>query len=211
MMSDTNRLLGDIVKAGLQKQSLSMRKLSELTGIDTATISRIVNGKQKANLNHLQKFAECLSIPLEKLVTAAGYKIKQEKSSLVDTINEILAIPYLPDGLFISDNIKNELSKYEQFANTEEGRQLIEREFQTKINEVKSIGPIIDKLKNIYQNYCQDNISSEMRSLYGSALLYFIISTDVIPDYFFPIGYIDDTIAVQLVLDRIAELTKHEK
>ena len=35
-----------------------MRKLSRLTGIDTATISRIVNGKQQPKLNQLQKFAD---------------------------------------------------------------------------------------------------------------------------------------------------------
>jgi uncharacterized membrane protein YkvA (DUF1232 family) len=34
----------------------------------------------------------------------------------------------------------------------------------------------------------------------GSALLYFILPVDVIPDYIFPIGYLDDAIAVQLVL-----------
>lgn len=37
----------------------------------------------------------------------------------------------------------------------------------------------------------------------GSALIYFILSVDVIPDYIFPIGYLDDAVAVQLVLNAL--------
>ena len=37
--------------------------------------------------------------------------------------------------------------------------------------------------------------SAAKRSIIGSALLYFILSTDIIPDYVFPFGYLDDTIA----------------
>ena len=44
--------LGLYLKKMLQEHSLSMRKFSELTDIDTATISRIINGKRKANPAH---------------------------------------------------------------------------------------------------------------------------------------------------------------
>ena len=47
----------------------------------------------------------------------------------------------------------------------------------------------------------------------GSALIYFIISVDIIPDYIFPIGYLDDAIAVKLVLNLFSNksITKHKK
>ncbi|MEM5594999.1 YkvA family protein [Niallia circulans] len=32
----------------------------------------------------------------------------------------------------------------------------------------------------------------------GAALIYFIISVDVIPDYIFPIGYLDDAVAIKI-------------
>ncbi len=32
----------------------------------------------------------------------------------------------------------------------------------------------------------------EERCILGSVLLYFVLATDVIPDYVFPIGYLDD-------------------
>ncbi|MEH7609111.1 DUF1232 domain-containing protein [Priestia megaterium] len=35
--------------------------------------------------------------------------------------------------------------------------------------------------------------------------MYFILPTDIIPDYVFPIGYLDDAIAVQLVMNQLAE------
>ncbi len=38
----------------------------------------------------------------------------------------------------------------------------------------------------------------------GGALLYFIVSVDVIPDYIFPIGYIDDAAAVQFVFNQLS-------
>jgi transcriptional regulator with XRE-family HTH domain len=52
--------LGDTLKVFLKDNSMSMRKLGKLTGIDTATISRIINGKQSANINHIEKFSSIL-------------------------------------------------------------------------------------------------------------------------------------------------------
>lgn len=210
---ERNQSLSVLLMTELRERSLSMRKLSELTRIDTATISRIVNGKQKANLNHLRILAECLGIPFEKLAAAAGYNINfnQDRNSFADFLSTILDVSYLPNQQDTVERIKQELFKYEQFAQTEEGKQLIHREFQSKVNELKGIGPFIDQLKNIYQHYSRDNIPPGVRALYGSALLYFIIPTDVIPDFLFPFGYLDDAIAVQLVLDRVAQLVGSEK
>ncbi len=76
--------LGLLLRDLLKERSLSMRKLSELTEIDTATISRIINGKRKANLQHLERFADCLEVPLRDFFEAAGYSIeqRQEKSAI---------------------------------------------------------------------------------------------------------------------------------
>ena len=56
----------------------------------------------------------------------------------------------------------------------------------------------IEQLTDMYQQFCNETISKEERAVLGSALLYFILSTDIIPDYLFPIGYLDDAIAVEL-------------
>jgi uncharacterized membrane protein YkvA (DUF1232 family)/DNA-binding Xre family transcriptional regulator len=204
--------LGLLLKMLLKKHSLSMRKLSVLTGIDTATISRIVNGKQKAKLNHLQQFAYHLNTPLEKLVVAAGYdmgrgqeELKSDIQYSVDTLQEILQSFKLVDTQFTLAHVENELAKFEQYAQTEEGHRIIFEDFTKKIEQVGSVGPFIEQLKQLYNQYCDPTSLSSERAIIGSALLYFILSTDVIPDYIYPVGYLDDTIAVQLVLNRLAK------
>jgi uncharacterized membrane protein YkvA (DUF1232 family) len=41
--------------------------------------------------------------------------------------------------------------------------------------------------------------------LLGGVLLYFILPVDVIPDYIFPIGYLDDAMAVQIVANLLSK------
>ena len=202
--------LGLLLKTTLQQRSLSMHKLSELAGIDTATISRIINGKQPANVNHLQKFAHALNIPIEQLLSAAGYDIgtsrhepKSDIHAVIDGIQAILKSANLFDQRYITDRIEQELFKYEQYAQTEEGQRIIGADFNTKVNQVSGAGPFIDQLKQMHQRFHQDGITNEERAILGSALLYFILSTDIIPDYVFPIGYLDDAIAVSLALNRL--------
>ncbi|WP_028403159.1 DUF1232 domain-containing protein [Ectobacillus panaciterrae] len=213
-MSEKNKEqnLGLLLKSLLKKHSLSMRKLSVLTGIDTATISRIVNGKQQAKLNHLQQFAYHLNISLEKLIEAAGFDVGGRKEELrsdihysVDSIQEILESFKLVDTQFTMARVEQELAKYEQYAQTEEGHRIICEGFKTKVEQVSSVGPFIEQLKQMYIQYCDDATLTTERAILGSALLYFILSADIIPDYVFPIGYLDDAIAVQFVLNRLAK------
>ena len=75
--------LGLFLKRLLKERSLSMRKFSELTGIDVATISRIINGKRKANPAHLQKFADYLGVPITEFFEAIGFSIDETDVSSV--------------------------------------------------------------------------------------------------------------------------------
>jgi uncharacterized membrane protein YkvA (DUF1232 family) len=211
MSRDSN--IGLLVKSLLKKHSLSMRKLSALTGIDTATISRIVNGKQPAKLSHLKQFANHFHIPLEKLVdaivldvTETGGEPPADIHHSIDTIQEVLGPSYLFDQQFTTDLVKQELAKYEQYAQTAEGNQMIYDDFNSKVEQVNGAGPFIEQLKQMYEKYCHENTPTNERAVLGSALLYFILSADIIPDYVFPIGYLDDAIAVQLVLHRLSQM-----
>ncbi|MFC4620513.1 DUF1232 domain-containing protein [Camelliibacillus cellulosilyticus] len=206
--------LGLLLKSLLAEQSLSMRKLSAMTGIDTATISRIVNGKQQAKLYQLKQFSIHLHVPLEKLVEAAGFKLSdpspkepfQFNNSLQD-IQDALVSSKLIDKKLNVERIEQELAKYEQYAQTPEGHKKICEEFEKKVNEVGAIGPYIDELKALYHRYLNEETSAKERATLGSALLYFILSADIIPDYVFPIGYLDDVIAVQLVLRKLEQMS----
>lgn len=203
---------GLLLKRLMEQQSLSMRKLGHLTGIDAATISRIINGKRKATPEHLQKFAECFNVPAAKFFIAAGYRIEQEKDlssddihSSIDNIQNILESSNLYDKTFTIENIKQQLASYQQFAQTEKGKETILNRFEEKLQKVGSIGPFIDHLKDMFFKFTTRNGKSAELALMGGALLYFILPVDVIPDYLFPIGYLDDAMAVNMVLESLAK------
>ncbi|MEH7548467.1 MULTISPECIES: helix-turn-helix domain-containing protein [Bacillaceae] len=197
--------LGWFLKRLLKERSLSMRKFSELTGIDTATISRIVNGKRKANTGHLQKFAEHLNVPLSELFVIAGYSMKQEGLQQSDILKSVQSIQNLLESSNIIDNqfsivsVERQLAHYEQYAQTEEGKGNILNNFGEKLKKIASIGPFISQLKDLYEKFRLNRGTSRELAIIGSALIYFIVSVDVIPDYIFPIGYIDDAMAIQIV------------
>ncbi|MGE7674282.1 DUF1232 domain-containing protein [Lysinibacillus sp. NPDC094403] len=199
--------LGLLLRRLLKERSLSMRKFSEQTGIDTATISRIINDKRKATPQHLEKFADCLEVPLINLFEAAGYPIEQRQEesetdsdihTSVDAIQAFLKSSNVYDDEFSVANVEQKLESYGLYAQTEEGKNSILEDFDEKIKSVGSIGPFICKLKELYEKFASEKGTLFELTLIGSTLLYFIIPVDVIPDYLFPIGYLDDAIAVQL-------------
>ncbi|KXZ18559.1 DUF1232 domain-containing protein [Bacillus nakamurai] len=207
MTEKRNKDLGPLLKSLLEEHSLSMRKLGTLTNIDTATISRIINGKQNANLKHLQEFSKHLHIPLEELLEASGIDVGNDKEAPsqdpLTAIQDMLNMAEMFDKPFTQEQIERELTRYEQYAKTQQGHRLICEEFQKKMDNEGSVGPIIDHLKEMHLQYMDESTPPEDRAILGSALLYFILATDVIPDYMFPIGYLDDAIAVQIALHRL--------
>ncbi|MFF2886627.1 DUF1232 domain-containing protein [Paenibacillus sp. NPDC057967] len=206
-MSEQNRPnpLGELIKSKLQQRGLSLRKFSELTAVDTATISRIINGKRKATPEHLQQFAECLQLPVSELFFAAGYSVEPRLTDLQSSIADIqslLAHSNLSTQTYSMTNMEQELSKYELFSQTDEGKTMILKKFDKKLSKAGSTGPYIQFLKDMYTKY-RLNKGTWERALIGSALIYFIIPTDLIPDYIFPLGYIDDAIAVNHVAQKL--------
>ncbi|CAA7599465.1 Cro/C1-type HTH domain protein [Acididesulfobacillus acetoxydans] len=208
---ETSSDLGSLLKALLKEKSWSMRKLSQLSGIETATISRIVNGKQQARPKHLQQFAQALNVPVEQLFEAAGYGIKAQKKdpysdfrTSLEAIQEVLLASKLFDEEYTRERVEQRLADYEHYARTEEGQRIILEDFQEKIKQVGGLGPFIDDLNQLYTLYLQTDGTSPKRAVLGSALLYFILATDIIPDYVFPIGYLDDAIAIKLVLHKLS-------
>ncbi|MCQ6282215.1 helix-turn-helix domain-containing protein [Bacillus sp. EB600] len=198
--------LGVLLKKLLKERSFSMRKLSELTEIDKATVSRIINGKRKANPEHLQKFADCLGVPIVELFVAAGFPIepKQTKEysdihTSVYSIQNVLESSNLYDNKFSIASVEQQLANYKQYVQTEEGKDYILKSFDEKLRKVGSIGPFINRLKDMYEKFCLKKGTHLELILIGSALIYFIVPVDVIPDYIFPFGFIDDAMAIQIV------------
>jgi uncharacterized membrane protein YkvA (DUF1232 family)/predicted XRE-type DNA-binding protein len=209
-----NSSIGVMLKQLLKQQSLSMRKFSKLTGIDTATISRIINGKRKANLQHLQKFADCLGVAITDFFNDAEYVFekKEEKQysddiySSFDSTQTILESTKIYGKKFTVETMEQHLASYKQFAQTEKGKETIIKRFEEKLQAVGSIGPSIDHLKEMYLKFSMMRGSVCELALIGAALMYFISPVDLIPDYIFPIGYLDDAIAVKMVLELLSKV-----
>lgn len=193
---------GNLIKMSMEHKGLSIRGLSKLTGISTATISRIITGKQPANIFHMHKLALILNISIEKLLNSMGVSYTEHSISthsvLLEIIQEVLEDFKIDFKAVISD-IAKELEKLELYAKTLEGKKIILDGFKSKIDTIDGAGAVTDKLNMFYELFCSDNISKEKKAVIGSALLYFVLTIGVIPDYMFPIGYLDDALAVKIV------------
>ena len=77
--------LEETVKNLLRERSLSMRQLALLTGINVATISKMLTGKQRVNPEYLQKMAHHLSVPPAVLFTAAGFDVEHPQIISIKT------------------------------------------------------------------------------------------------------------------------------
>lgn len=206
-MENKSNEIGLRLKGLLKERSLSMRKLSRITGIDTAIISKIINGKRKATPKHLQQFADHLGVPIFELYEAAGYPVDRKEPYRNDSIGDIqfiLESNDLVDKECRLEDVKKELEKYEQFSQTEEGAETILSKFEEKVEKVGSIGPIIQYLKKMYESFTQKRGSKMELTLMGGALLYFIAAVDCIPDYLFAVGYIDDALVINWVMNGLA-------
>lgn len=202
--------LGSLLKERLQQRSLSLRELSTYTGIDKATLSRIMNGKRKPTLNHLQRLSDSLNLSLDQLLAASGFPIKNEKvhsDTFIQTVVEIektLKDEEVYDGTFSQTKLKQKLNEYETYSQTNEGKETISAKFERKMEAVNGAGPFLQHLKDMYSLFMTGRGTSRELMLMGSALLYFIMPVDLIPDFIFPIGYIDDAAAVKIVIDQLS-------
>lgn len=202
---------GRRLKELLDERGISLRQFSSETDIDKATVSRIINGKRKANIVHINTFAECLDVPLNELLHAAGYSVNAEDpadtsdvSLSADEIYQTLTETDFYNNDFSVDEVRQHLKQYEHYAKSEKGRETILGQFEKKIEKVSGEGPFIEHLKEFYTQFTEGKAANYKLCIMGSALLYFIIPVDVIPDYVFPMGYIDDALAVKIALKMLS-------
>lgn len=175
---------GDFLKEHLQKQALSIRQLSLLVDIDKSTISRIINGKRKPTMQHLDKLSHTLHIPYLELLARAGYPVdmnvqSDELSDLQFGISEIeqtLLASKQCKELFSMKKLHGILRDLRMYAQTQKGQQLIKQQFTEKLATVHGQGPFIDRLKKCFTIFTKQTASKYQLILLGSALLYFILN-----------------------------------
>jgi transcriptional regulator with XRE-family HTH domain len=201
--------LGTLLKLSMAQQSISIRQLSKLSGISAATISRIITGKQPPSIHHLQEFSKHLGLSMKKLLHSMGVANMEQDSLghsfLLEIIQDVVDDLKIDLDSVAADILK-ELDKLEQYARTKEGKKIILDSFSSKINAIDGTGAIIHKLNHFYTLFCSDDINEDKKAVIGSVLLYFTLTIDMIPDYCFPIGYLDDAIAVKIVEKKLSRM-----
>lgn len=197
--------LQQFLKKEMIHRKMTLRSFSKAVGIDHATLSKIIHGKRQANLNHIQKLSDSLSADFNFLLESAGFK-NADRNELEETWSAVQKI--VNDMTDIEDNIpyqrvNEEISYFQYCSGTEEGSRIIQTEFEDKMKETSGIGKYTEQLKLMYGYFINDNGNLKTQLLVGTALLYFIVTTDLLPDYLLPVGLLDDAFIVQVILQRL--------
>ncbi len=107
--------LGEFIREQRRVGQLSLRKLSELSGISNPYLSQIERGLRKPSADILQQLARALRISAETLYVQAG--ILEERGEAPDLLGEIARDPHLTD-----DQRHTLIRVYESFLRENAGR-----------------------------------------------------------------------------------------
>lgn len=212
MSNDDNTLLKVEINNYLNENNLSLRKFSKIVDIPTSTLSRIINSKQKPSITHIKKLSKFIPLFLNSFLNDdlsskdINIYITNTQAIQNNELYNILKFSQFADSKKLNQEINNQFNKCKEYAKTQDGINMIKSDFDKKIKEINGVGPLIDSLENLYSRYILENPSSTKALIIGAVLLYFIIPLDVIPDYLFGIGYIDDMLLLQFELSALDKL-----
>ncbi|GGP09620.1 helix-turn-helix domain-containing protein [Oceanobacillus neutriphilus] len=205
-----NHRIGDYIKEKLEEKQITMRALSKKTNINISTVSRIINHKRKPTNQHLMEISKVLDIPFEELLQKNGLPVKTTEKRINDEQDYTAMVKHFLKqsgdqcDSFSMKKIEEKLYEYEQDAETEEGQRLIIENFQEKKESAGNQGAYMQQLTSFFHRFCHKKGTRKELILMGAALIYFISTADVVPDYLFPVGYLDDAIAVQVVMNLLS-------
>jgi len=95
---------------------------------------------------------------------------------------------------------------------TPDGRQLIAEGLEAAIRRSKLGGVMLDKVRLMYDYFRDPDEPWKPKVLIGAALLYLIIPSDVIPDWFAVVGFADDFAAIAFVFNQTRDvLTNYDE
>lgn len=212
MSNDDNTLLKVEINNYLNENNLSLRKFSKIVDIPTSTLSRIINSKQKPSITHIKKLSKFIPLFLNSFLNDdlsskdINIDITNTQSIQNNELYNILKFSQFADSKKLNQEINNQFNKCKEYAKTQDGINMIKSDFDRKIKEINGVGPLVDSLENLYSRYILENPSSTKALIIGAVLIYFIIPLDVIPDYLFGIGYIDDMLLLQFELSVLDKL-----
>ena len=88
---------GKIIRDQRKRQSLSLYKLSSISGISVSHLARIERGERSPSIQTMQKMAEPLGLDLNELLVITGHlspgvslNSKEQREKLLDELNNLL-------------------------------------------------------------------------------------------------------------------------
>lgn len=95
---------------------------------------------------------------------------------------------------------------------TPDGRQLIGEQLEAAVRRSQMGGVMLDRVRLMYDYFRDPAESWKPKAMIGAALLYLIIPSDLIPDWFALVGFADDFAAIAYVYHQTRDvLTNYEE
>jgi len=203
-MNDQERLR-EYLKKMMDERRLSLREVGRMSDIDHATLSKILNGKRKANLNHLQRLSAGMGVRLSELLSAddENNRTDGDLAENLKAVQKLVETIHPETGTLTMAEIDDEMQKYIKESKTVGGKQDILEKTEDKISQSSNAGTFMKNIHKMYGCFITGKSNVNDTALMGGALLYFIVTTDLIPDYLLPIGLLDDALIVQAISQRM--------
>lgn len=195
--------LGPLLRARIAARGRSLRAVAREAGVSHSTLSRLLNGHTHPTRRLLVAIAPVLGIPVGELVAAAGTAPAEQDS--VWAVLRDMGIDPSPGELL--GRVREGLVRLREYAATEEAFSLAREGLDRKVTALGARGPVIEKLRALGRLYLDGGDAPwEARLAAGSAVLYFLHALDVIDDFMWPVGYLDDAVAVALAEAEVRQL-----
>lgn len=205
--------LTEVLRERLAASGMSLRALARAAGVSHSSVSRLLRGRVRPTPGLLLALAGPLHCPPTVLLHAAGLVRPPGGDGDGPAASPPLSVPSAepwdslrafglePVPAELPAAVRERLARLREYAATPEAVELAREGLQRKISALGARGPVIDRLQALGRLYLDGEDGAAppaARLAAGGAVLYFLLGVDAIDDYLFPIGYLDDALAIAL-------------
>ncbi len=199
-----DRDLARLIRRRMSEAGLSLRGLARAAEVSHSSVSRLLSGQTRPTPALLRALAPALGCPAAALLSAAG--IAPPMDDPVEALRTLGVDPAPPE---LIAHVAERLERLREYAATDEALALARDGLERKLAALGARGPVVERLLALGQLYQQGGgAPREVRLVAGSAVLYFLLAVDAIDDFLFPVGYLDDALAVALAESDIRRRTR---
>ena len=194
-----------LIEERRRELGFTLRRLARLAGVSHSSLSRLLAGRTTPGPGLLRALAEPLGLPPDVLLAAAG--LASETQDAWRSLRDMGMEPAPPR---LVAQIAARLEELRAEAAGATARQSVREGLNSKLELLGAAGPVIERLRRLAALYLDEGAPPDLRWIAGGAVLYFLAARDAIDDTMFPIGYLDDAVAVALTEAQLRRLGNPE-